>query len=257
MPTVSPPIVPELGGLARGQVESMLAAGAEIGECYRVLGKAGLNVVGEVLRGQGDFIEYDHYPHDDVFDSETFSQYYYHAHRGLRGEHGHFHTFLRHGGFAPGVEPMPNMGAEPWPAGDEALAHLIGISMNREGFPVGLFAVNRWVVGDTWFRAADVIGMLDGFAIDHPLPSWPVNRWITAMLRLFRPHIEALLLHREATIALWASSHPDRDVLEDRELEVTGYLPVSVEETILALRETLRRSAALTPLGRPRHRLRL
>lgn len=36
--------------------------------------------------------------------------------------------------------------------------------------------------------------MGERFAVDHAYPSWPVNRWISAMFKLFRRHIEALLL---------------------------------------------------------------
>ncbi|HNH52809.1 MAG TPA: hypothetical protein PLL07_10365, partial [Nitrosomonas sp.] len=43
--------------LSREQLERMAEAGAQIIECYRVLQKAGLNVVGEVLKGQGEFYE--------------------------------------------------------------------------------------------------------------------------------------------------------------------------------------------------------
>ena len=41
---------PELASLAEGDLRVMLAAGEEIEECYRVLGKAQLNVVGELLK---------------------------------------------------------------------------------------------------------------------------------------------------------------------------------------------------------------
>ena len=140
-----------LATLDRAQLEAMRAAGAEVLECRRVLLKGGLNVVGEMLRGQGEFVEYDHYPADDVFDAETHAQYYYHAHRGSEGEHGHFHTFLRAAGMPPDVAPADNPGEEPWPTGDEALSHLIAISMDAYGEPIGLFTVNRWVTGDTWY----------------------------------------------------------------------------------------------------------
>ena len=121
----------------------MLEAGQEIRECYRVLKNAGLNIVGEVLKGQGTFYELNHYPEGDVYDSSTHSQYYYHTHRGMAGEHGHFHTFLRARGMPRGVAPVPYDGEEQWPSGDDALSHLIAISMDRYGFPIGLFAVNR------------------------------------------------------------------------------------------------------------------
>ena len=179
--------------LTRERLHAMLAAGDEILECYRVLGKPGLNIVGELLKGQGTFYEYDHFPKGDIFDQEFSSQYYYHAHREDQPEHGHFHTFLRAGAIPEGVEPVAYDGEEPWPRGDEALSHLICISMDPSGFPLGLFATNRWVTAEAWYQASDVIHMLERFRIDHANPSWPTNRWITAMMCLFQPQIAALL----------------------------------------------------------------
>lgn len=206
----------------------MLMAGAEVLECRRVLERGAINLVSEVLRGQGEFVEYDHYPADDVYDSESGAQYYYHAHRA--GEHGHFHTFLR-------VSTGNRDGS---PAGDGPHSgepvHLIAISMDAYGWPIGLFATNHWVCGGAWRSAEEVIALLPRFRIDHAYPSWPVNRWIGAMMVLFRPHIEALLTHRDAVIDAWARAHPGRDVFEDRELGVTGYLPISVEETLREVR---------------------
>ena len=216
----------ELTGSAPARLELMLAAGEEALECERVLKKAGLNIVGEILRGQGEFYEYNHYPDDDVYDRESHAQYYYHAHRGIPGEHGHFHTFLRYAGMPEGVTPVSHPEA---PAGEAAIAHVIAISMDAHGWPIGLFATNRWVTGDTWYPAGDVIRMIDRFTIDHAYPSWPVNRWITAMMRLFRPQIETLLRERDRVIADWVKRHFDVDVLEDRRLEITGYRLISVE----------------------------
>jgi len=233
---------PDLRGLPRERLGSMLEAGAEVAECTRVLKKGGLNLVGEILRGQGTFYEYNHYPQGDVYDPETRSQYYYHAHRGgLFGEHGHFHTFLRRGAMPEDVQPAPGYGStEQWPKGDDALAHLIAISMEPYGWPIGLFAVNRWVTGDTWYGAEDVIRMAERFAIDHAYPSWPVNRWMSAMFRLFEPEIAALLRHRDQVIDAWARAHPGADVLEDRDLEVSGYLHISVEDQIARVEAALR-----------------
>ena len=229
-----------LAGLGREELLAMRAAGAEVRECRRVLEKGGLNGVGEVLRGQGAFVELDHYPADDVFDAQTQSQYYYHAHRGAAGEHGHFHTFLRAPGMPAGMRPVPYAGAEPWPEGDEALSHLIAISMDAYGEAIGLFTVNRWVTGDAWYAADDVIRMLARFDIDHANPSWPTNRWITAMLRLFRPQIVALVRARDAAVAEWTRAHPGQDVFEDRALEITSQAAVSVEEQIAAVEAALK-----------------
>jgi len=222
---------PDLGKLPRARLEAMRAAGAEVLECLRVLDKANLDLVGEVLRGQGTFYELEHYPADDVFDRDTHAQYYYHAHRGA-GEHGHFHTFLRAPGMPEGAAPVPYSGDEVWPQGDESISHLIAISMDAFGRPIGLFAVNRWVSAEAWYPAEDVIRMLDRFAIDHAFPSWPVNRWIGAMLQLFRPQIEALVRHRDAVVDAWRHGYPGSDVFEDRRLDVTGEFSIGIETQI-------------------------
>jgi hypothetical protein len=223
----------DLQTLTHDELLAMRAAGQEITECYRVLAKAERNMVGEVLRGEGEFIELNHFPDDDVFDRDTQSQYYYHAHRGLDGEHGHFHTFVRPSGMPDGMQPIEHENAtEPWPDGREALSHLIGISMDGYGFPIGLFTTNRWVTDEAWYSAADVMQLLERFRIDHAAPSWPVNRWISAMFVLFRPQMRQLLLQRDATVAQWAAQHPGTDVFEDRVLDITSWVAISVEGQI-------------------------
>jgi len=233
--------VTRLKDLARDELEGMLAAGEEVLECYRILQKTGDNVVGEVLRGEGTFYEWNHYPTGDVYDNETHSQYFYHTHppeeRG--GEHGHFHTFLRAKGMPRGCTPAPYDGEVAWPSGDDALSHLVAISMDRKGFPVALFTTNRWVTGETWYPAADVQRMLAHFDIDHARPSWPVNRWVTAMLRLFRPTILELIERRDATVEAWRRKHPKRDTYEDRDLELTSQSRISVEKQIAGVRAAL------------------
>ena len=219
----------------------MSAAGEEIQECYRVLGKTGDNVVGELLRNQGTFYEWNHYPKGDIYDHATHSQYFYHAHvEGQRkGEHGHFHTFLRAKGMAAGVVPVVYEGEAEWPDGDSALSHLISISMDAKGFPIGLFTVNRWVTGEAWYTAEDVINMLVRFNIDHASPSWPANRWITAMLRLFQPQIIDLVRKRDVVVADWQRKYPDRDVYEDRDFEIASQTAISVDRQIAGVRAAI------------------
>lgn len=236
-------IEPELEAQSAGDIRRMLAAGEVILECYRVLGEAGLNIVGEVLREQGEFIELNHYPDDDVFDRETHSQYYYHAHRGMDGEHGHFHTFVRQPGMPAGVEPVAFRASEPWPSGDEALSHLVGISMDAWGYPIGLFTTNRWVTDEAWYKADDVIRLLVRFRIGHSAPSAQVNRWISAMFALFRPQMEALIHARDARIAEWAARNPSDDVFEDRALDIASSMPISVDVQIASLRALLGRQS--------------
>ncbi|WP_157496614.1 DUF6969 family protein [Hahella ganghwensis] len=220
-------LLPDIDGLHENQIICLKEAATSLIECYRLLEKAGINIVGEILKGQGTFYEMDHYPKDDVYDNETHAQYYYHAHRNLEEEHGHFHTFLRAKGYGREIPPAPGfLKTEPWPEGGEALCHFVGVSMDRWGYPIGLFATNRWVTDQTWYSAETSISLLDKFRVEHAHPNLVVNLWITQLLKLFKPHIEHLLYHRDQVIESWRQMFQGRDVLEDRELEVTGYFPI-------------------------------
>ena len=230
----------KLANLSVSVLEEMLEAGHQVEASTRSLHKAGLNLVGECLKGQGEFYEYDHYPNNDVYDTDSHSQYYFHTHRGINGEYGHFHTFLRFDGMPAGVEPLPNQGDEEWPEGKDAVSNLIAISMNRAGLPIGFFTVNRWVCGDTWYAAEDVIRMLDNFSIDHAMPNLAVNQWISAMFRLFKPDIAELIYQRDEKIAAWRHKNPGQDVFEDRNLEVTSAKTLNVEKQIKAIERALR-----------------
>lgn len=225
--------------LDTGELQALLGAGDEIRECHRVLSKAKMNIVGECLKHQGAFMKFNHYPKGDVYDWETHAQYYYHTHRGIEDEHGHFHTFMRARGMPDGVEPVPYDGDVEWPSGKDAVSHIIAISMDKFGYPVGLFATNRWVTGETWYAAEDVVAMVDNFRVDHAYPNWPVNLWITAMFRLFQHEIFALLRHRDEVVAQWGRDHEGVDTFEDRELEITGFVSATVEHQLETVERAL------------------
>ena len=90
--------------------------------------------------------------------------------------------------------------------------------------------------------------MLDCFIIDHARPSWPANRWITALMRMFRPQIVELLHARDAEIHRRLDASPGVNVFEDRDLEVASEMRVSIEDQIarieLALARARRREAS-------------
>ncbi|MGD1876995.1 MAG: hypothetical protein ACFB13_05790 [Kiloniellaceae bacterium] len=231
-----------LESLPTATLEGMADAGAEVMNVHRVLAKTGDNIVGELLKHNGTFYEWDHYPPGDVYDHETHGQYYYHAHvsdQRFEGEHGHFHTFVRPKGMPPGVKPakVPGFVAPEDP--NDALSHLVAIAMTPGGLPFRLFTVNRWVTGEVWYKADDVIRLLDIFQIDHAQPSWPVNRWIGAMIRLFMPQIADLLRARDRKVAAWMELAPDSDVFEDRDLEVTSFLDISIDSQVRDVAQAL------------------
>lgn len=219
-------MAPDVSTLPEAELSELLEAANRAAECQRVLKKGGQNLVGEVLRGQGTFYELTHYPQGDVLDRDSHSQYYYHAHRRDVDEHGHFHTFLRAEALPGDLRPAEGFaGTDSWPTGEQSIAHLIAISMDRWGDPIGLFTTNRWVTDETWFPANSIAPLVPRFEIDHAWPAWPVNLWLSAMIRLYRHQIQALLLDRDRVI----EQHRDNPhVLEDRELEVLSSMPIDV-----------------------------
>ena len=226
----------------------MAGAADAVEECRRVLERGGGNLVADVLRGQGEFTRWTHYPKGDVYDRETHAQYYYHAHpSNLRGgEHGHFHTFVRAGKLPGAAAPAPLPDAVERPVAGDALCHLAAISMDRRGRATRLFTTNRWVTGESWYAAEGAIALLDRFAIGHAVPSWPVNLWVGAMIRLFRPQIEWLLRERDAAMRVWEAGNPDSSVpvWEDRKLEVTSVLDISVSAQVRLARAAAGRACA-------------
>jgi hypothetical protein len=229
------------GCLADLPIEQLVAlrdAGDEVLTCLGAIGRASTNPIARILKNAGDFFENAHYPDGDVFDQASASQYYYHAHRSETGEHGHFHTFVRARGLPDGIAPAPYEGPNPPPSGDDAICHLVAVSMNATGLPVGLFTTNRWVTAESYFTAADTIRVLERFSIDHAEPCWATNRFLTALLRLFRPQIEALIRRRDETILVWQRTHSSTDVFEDRALETTSEMAIDIDDQIAAI-ETL------------------
>jgi hypothetical protein len=237
-----PEDAPWLDDLPAATLAAMLEAGREVLEWRRILAKTGDNVVGLVLRHEGPFYILDHYPKGDLFDPDSHAQWYYHAHdkKDRPGEHGHFHTFIRGGGMPAGIQPAPLPDFEPKADRHDLVCHLVAISMDRSGSPTGLFTTNRWVTGETWYAAPDVAAMLDGFDIKMDRPSWSVNRWLTALLRLFRPHIAHLLQRRDERVRQWQAQYPDVNAYEDRRLEVTSQLAVDVEAQVRLLATRLK-----------------
>lgn len=244
---------PRFAEIGRDGLEDMVAAGEEVMEIERILAKTEDNVVGELLKGQGTFYEWNHYPDGDVYDADTGSQFFYHAHPADEriGEHGHFHTFLRPVGMPTGVRPASLPDLQLPKDENDALSHLIGISMDSWGKATRLFTTNRWVTGEVWYGAKDVIAMAALFEIGHSQPSWPVNRWLNTLFRLYLPDIVALVRERDTTMGAWENQPlpideetgaPVSSVFENRQLEVTSYLKISVPDRLATVVSALEKA---------------
>jgi len=250
-------IGPELARLTRAELEAMSACGRSVAECQAALGERG-GILAAALKGEA-VEEWRHYPGGDVFDPATHAQYFYHLHPpGERGpdEHGHFHTFLRARGMPADVRPlvMPELAiagspdaptlipsapqahedGDPW-------CHLVAIVMNHAGVPIRLFTTNRWVTGETWYRASDVAGMLDRFSVARPGGASLLDRWVTAMLGLYRPQIAALIEARDAAVMSWRRRRRGKvHVFDDRRLEITSALEIDTAMQRAAVEAALR-----------------
>lgn len=236
---------PALTAISHEDLLSMREAAGEVLTCQHVLAKTGHNVITEISGGQpGSLEDWAHYPAGDVYDAEHHAQFYFHSHPEAErggGEFGHFHLFLRREGIRPSSIPLA-------PEGD-GLCHLVAVSVDRVGRPLKLFTTNRWVTNETWFKATDVIGMLDSFNVGHAQPSWPVNRWLTAMVRLYRPEIGWLLTGRDKVLASLRRGRTIEDVFEDRSVEIMSSLAVDIVERVDDLDTALRqqRRARIIP----------
>lgn len=221
-------------GMTTEKLERAADAAADIVAAMQSFAEAGSNIVLEVLQGS-PFVELEHYPAGDICDPENGSQYYFHAHPPARpsySDFGHFHLFLR---------PEKTGGVEGFSRSrdDKTICHLAGVSVDQRGFPVGLFTTNRWVTDEAFYTAEDTIAMLDRFRIEGPVPAPAVNLWVSAIPVVYRTDIEALIRERDVVIEAWRKEHPERDVFEDRRLEVVTWKKIDLEARLAELREAL------------------
>jgi hypothetical protein len=252
------------GGVSGGQREA--EAAATIRDCRRSLAETGRRFITEVA-GEGAVVEWQRYPEGEVYDAGSHAQYFYHGHAtadtagGPRVEHGHFHLFLRAEGLPPGVAPLvlpelavadapvPPQAAPAKRGGRAEVCHLIAVALDDRGEPVRLFTTNRWVTGETWYRAEDVIRMLDCFHVERGGGSPVVNRWLGAVLRLFLPEIARLLRERDATIMGWRRRRRG-NVFEDPRLETLSSIGIDLDERLAA--EPIRQPVPPQPSRLPR-----
>ena len=240
--------------VSQAEIDQMIAAAAMIRDCRSQLAAGNSDLVGEITAGNPTIYSWRHYPDGEVYDPTSHAQYFFHTHaQDSRqvAERGHLHTFLRAEGMPSGVAPLllPELAvadaaalapqAAPLKHGTrDEVSHLIAIAIDASGAPLRLFTTNRWVTGETWYRAEDVIKMLDHFVIAESGPSAILNRWIGAVVHLFRPQIAALLRARDDTVMAWRRRRRTQ-VLEDPRLEITSSLDIALD-TQLALVDGVR-----------------
>ena len=238
--------------------QSEVAAAATLRQCRAALAAGGSTVIAEVTGCRGPaaaaIVDWRHYPDGEVYDPATHAQYFFHRHAeparpraGGPVEYGHFHLFLRGDGIPAGVAPLilpelavanaraggrrPSQSAPLKRGARDELCHLVAIAVDAAGEPVRLLATNRWVTGETWYRADDVIAMLDRFRLAD---DGQVSRWLAALVLLFRPEIAGLLHQRDKTVTerrwRWRT-----DVLDDERLEIAASVEIDLDARLQAI----------------------
>ena len=147
------------------------------------------------LCGAKDFIEWQHYPINDLVDEVSGYEFYYHAHSAdemPHGEHGHFHVIRRD---------------------TEGFHHLIGIALSQRGLPIRLFTTNQWVTGEEMADSAMVIKSIRGFEMVKKGRMALVSRWVSALIKLFSVEIERLILERDQMISQLVAEMGNRELV--------------------------------------------
>ncbi len=184
-----------------------------------------------------EVLEFEHYPPDDLVDTRSGSQFYYHSHRDGELEHGHLHLFWH--ATASGRRRYLRSGRRRWTR--TAPSHLFAISLDARGLPVALFTVNRWVTDGHWFDAATTMSHVERFAMGELEGHEHSCRWLSGFVQLYRPLMEDLLVKRDRRLARRANL---AQALDDRKLELLSLIPIDWAADLDALEaEASRREA--------------
>jgi hypothetical protein len=118
--------------------------------------------------------------------------------------------------------------ADPW-------SHLVAIALDAAGAPLRFFTTNRWVTGETWYRADDLISALDRFTLDHAEPAGLANIWLGALVRLYQPEIAMLLRKRDEAVMDPIRRRRRIDVFEDPKFEIISSLTIDLDQRLAAV----------------------
>ena len=200
-------------------LEAGLAASDEWRSIQAALAADRQTVLTELFRDHADdgFDYWMHFPEDDARDPVSGARFYYHAHDPVdwaTDEHGHFHLFLA-------VDGEPDF------------AHVVAVSMDRQGRPRRLFTTNGWVTGEAIQSAETLLDRLPaGFEVNRARPSWLVGRWLSALVALVMPQIKDLLSARDRALTDESGRWPDSAVLADRDRHVLSECPLNMEAVL-------------------------
>jgi hypothetical protein len=178
------------------------------------------NAVLMLLADVGQLETERHYPAAGLLFGSGRWRAYYHCHEAEAmhaDEHGHFHLFT----------------ATDTQAGDQAWAHVAGLSIDSEGQPLQWFAVNRWVTDGPWLAAETFHEQLNYISPDDAEQDL-VAGWLAVLLQLYREPLYELLCARDRRIAQLSKAGSSAETLENRALYSLAVQAVDVQSTLEA-----------------------
>jgi len=227
--------------MSASTLERMEDAAESLLQCYVELSATGTHVLAEILDGSSPR-QWDHYPHDDVVDAVIGYQFFYHSHsprdRDALMEHGHLHVFARTDVHAKAIESDTETdflcqlnGEEP---ADARTINLLCVALDAKGLPNRLFTVNRWVTGDHLASATATRRLVNGFHVRSERYRLITN-WLQALLHLFQPQVEQLLIERDRRLLKLAAGRIAAGLLEDESVEILSSIDIDIDQQIQSL----------------------
>ncbi len=183
------------------------------------MARSGKSVLSELLPDGDGGRAYQHFPHGNAHDPLTGFRCFYHCHPQNRasviGEHGHFHLF---------ADLKTSL----------VTTHLMGLSVNAQGIPSGLFLPNLWVTEDQSQDWHSVWERTSQFEFRSPsLPTF-TRRWLEHAVHAFKLALPALWQHKLKRLE--ALGHePGRIVAQNRRVEVLSRCRIDLPAWAAAL----------------------
>jgi hypothetical protein len=158
------------------------------------------NAVLELLGNNGRLETERRYPETGLLFAADRWCAYYHCHEGTPihpKEHGHFHIFTA--------------------IGNQAWAHVAGLSIDADGQPLQWFTVNRWVTDGPWLERDRLLSQLNTAVADTG-EGGLAGSWLVALLQLYHDTLTGLLIKRDEQIQLKLKGRSMIEALDDRDI---------------------------------------
>ena len=139
------------------------------------------------------------YPESGLLFADKRWRVFYHCHEATSmhsDEHGHFHLFTD--------------------IGNQAWAHVVGLSIDAEGQPLQWFMVNRWVTDGPWLERAVFPDQLKYVVVNDYEDL--VESWLGALLQLYSGELSELLKKRDEQIKFYSKEKRRQETMKDREV---------------------------------------